>query len=229
MRQWQTERSPRRGEREVGVQFQQELFVPFQTGVTWQALTNNQWHQNTAIKPRLISRHTQGALQVVTLKWHRQEDNWWFGESMRVQCVNECVLVTSCRQTTPPILSLSLSLSGVEWWQGPPTTRSKRDLIPYQMDQTAACQRTSGTERRTDERWKKMDKLKACNGQGHVTMEIFQQYSSMTLKVAVVTVWHTSRSLVQRVKARVDRRQKRRERMTDGKRTWSLQRQQWWK
>lgn len=37
------------------VQFQQELFVPFQTGVTWQwqALTNNQRQQNIAIKPRL--------------------------------------------------------------------------------------------------------------------------------------------------------------------------------
>lgn len=68
VREGEFEPEYKRGGRASFVQFQQELFVPFQTGVTWQwrALTNNQRHQNITIK--VISQHAWGAFLAVTLK-----------------------------------------------------------------------------------------------------------------------------------------------------------------
>lgn len=104
-------------------------------------------------------------------------------------------------QTTPPC-SLLPRRGGV-----PPTTRSKRDLLPYQLYQTAACQ-----DRKTGEmKDGNMDEM-----DGKVTFLWRFFYSGLMPKAA--TIWHTSRSLV-----RPERRKKggtegkKRKRVTDGK------------
>lgn len=58
---------------------------------------------------------------------------------------------------------------------GPATTRSKRDLLPYQWDQTAACQRKA-RQKEGEMKDGNMDEMEGCDGQGHVTMEILQQH-----------------------------------------------------
>lgn len=71
-------------------------------------------------------------------------------------------------------LSLSLSTKGGVMPQPAHTRRSKRDLLPYQLEQTAARQRKV----RQNEGGMKdgnMDDTQGCNGQGHITMEILQQ------------------------------------------------------
>lgn len=138
------------------VQFQQELFVPFQTGVTWQwqALTDDKRHQNITIKPRLNQSHfsalSGSAPGSDSLKWHTysREMIESFGEGMTGECVCASVCISDLllhvdKQPHPYYLPLplSLSLSEGEQRQGLPTTRSNRDLFPYQLDQTAACQR----------------------------------------------------------------------------------------
>lgn len=70
----------------------------------------------------------------------RTKDRRDCGEGMNEECL--------------PSFCLCFDFTRVERWQGPPTLRSNRDLLPYYMELTAACQRL---ERREDERSKGKD------------------------------------------------------------------------
>lgn len=79
------------------VQFQQELFLPFQAGVTWQwqALTNDKRHQDITSKLRLNQSHFSPLSGSDSLKWHiySTEVIESFGEGMTGECVcaSECI------------------------------------------------------------------------------------------------------------------------------------------
>lgn len=124
------------------MQFLQELFVPFRAEVTWmwQALNDQplqdvmikSWGQLKLLAPRRTVPDSKMAGMIEGSVGIR------LGRISERICDPPCI---RCRQTTPPLLSSALSAKA-ERRQGPPTTRSNRDLLPYQLAQTAACQRT---------------------------------------------------------------------------------------
>lgn len=103
------------------------------------------------------------------------------------------------------------------------TRRSKRDLLPYQLDQTAARQRKV-RQNEGGMKDENMDDTEGCNGQGHITMEILQQDDIEGDCCGYLTQTHTSRSLIRRERERDgwksegDRNKGEGERVMDGKR-----------
>lgn len=116
----------------------------------------------------------------------------------------------------------NLILSEVGGRRCPPTTRSNRDLLPYQLEQTGACQRNA---RLKDGEMKdgNVDEMEGCDGQGHISMATLHQRDVDGDGDGDA---RTSRSLAQRVKDRnrvgqeqkkEKKRKEKRGRVTDGK------------
>lgn len=82
--------------------------------------------------------------------------------------------IHECKQLHPCYLhALSLASSHeAELQQSPPTSRSARDLLPYQHEQTAVRQRKARRDRRGEMKDGNGDEMEVCDGQGHVSMEI---------------------------------------------------------